>query len=265
MKRIIAILFLPILMFSCLCSCSNSFGTTYPDDMTNEYCMQNYQYADPNLVFLQCDKGSADGYHNAAGTSFYFKAIKGVPTEDYLVARNNTVMDKNVYYSIVKNRSLGMDNQEILISEIASIEIYERVSVQDQEMRLRKMGQRCYGEQIVKLTDVQADMLMAHIKDSLESKEYEEVGPIKNKMAFTNYQAECYCIRVHFAKYKNLVWDSYITYRDGKYEMTFYRLDPTYSESKDAERDLQNQLYHAPWIMIQIQLPSELAELLPTP
>lgn len=262
MKKLTIMILILILILPCMTSCGY-IKLNYPKDMTNEYCMQNYYYADPNLTFLSCDLNSADGYYNFEGRAFYFRAIKGVPAEKYLVAQNNMIFDKITYYDIVKHCSMGFDNPEILTNEIESIEIYKRQAVSNKDSDMRKLGKTRYDEQIALLTDEQVDALMTKIKTSLDTHDYIEIGAVSNDLVRTGLKIECYCIRVHFSEYKNLVWDSNIVVQDGKYEMVFYCIDPTYSESDKSKENLSAQIYHSPWNGIRIELPEELNDLIP--
>ena len=262
MKKPTIIILIIILLLPCMTSCGY-IKLYYPKELTNEYCMQNYCYADPNLNFLSCDINSADGYSNIEGTSFCFKAIKDVPIEEYLVARHNTIFDKNKYYNVVKNRAMGLNNLEILTYEIESIEIFKRTAVPQTDVALRKLGTMCYDEQIALLTDDQTDAFIEHLKTALETKDYEDRGPKEPDLGLVRYQIECYCIRVHFSEYKNLVWDSYISMQNGTYGIGMYLMNPAYLESEEAKLDLRAQIFESPWFNIRIELPEELADLIP--
>ena len=147
MKKLTIMILILVLILPCMTSCGY-IKLNYPKEMTNEYCLQNYCFADPNLVFLSCDMNDVDGYSYLRATTFQFKAIKGISPEEYLVVRNNTIFDKNTFYCVIKNRSLDLEDSEILTKEIESIEIYKRRVVSDKDRYMCKFGKICYDEHL---------------------------------------------------------------------------------------------------------------------
>lgn len=262
MKKLTIMILILVLILPCMTSCGY-IKLNYPKEMTNEYCLQNYCFADPNLVFLSCDMNDVDGYSYLRATTFQFKAIKGISPEEYLVVRNNTIFDKNTFYCVIKNRSLDLEDSEILTKEIESIEIYKRRVVSDKDRYMCKFGKICYDEQIALLTEEQTDAFINQVKTALETSTDQEFWTTRNDLARMWQLQEGTYIRVHFSEYENLVWDSYISYREGKYHIVFYRYDPAYLSSEESKKDLSYQVDHSGWIGLSIELPEEVSDLIP--
>ena len=253
-----------VLSIQCFVSCGDHYKADYPEYFSNEYCIDNYVFADPNLSFMQCDTGSVDSFGiSNYGTSFYFKAIKNVALEKYLVVRCHTMYSKEVNYRIIKNDSSEMHKQEILSYDIDAVEIYKRVRVED-DKNLCKMGQKCYDEHVISLSDDQIDIFLGYVKENLESSDYTK--DVKTTFSDLDGQYEGYCIRVHFDEYETLIWDAQVTIKEGKYYCVFYRSNPTSCEPEDTKKKLWDQyVTDEYWSVIIAELPQELAELLPAP
>ena len=86
MKRLISVLqcFLMIILLFTSCNKHQKNTVEYPKKFTVEYCIDNYITADPNLIYLV----SADneiGPFDVPGGSARYRAIMGVPVDDYLL------------------------------------------------------------------------------------------------------------------------------------------------------------------------------------
>ena len=264
MKKKITIATTIILVIALILICFNTWvgyvKIFYPKEMTAEHCIQNYNYADPNLTFLSCAFDCPDirGIH--AGVYYLFKAIRGVPVDDYLVVRNFSIFDKRDYYIVVKNRSMDRKELEILTKEVKSIEVYQRKFV-DKYIDEHMLGKKCYDKRIALLTDDQSQALMEHIKTCFEAKDYR----ITANESIKQYRTlkDNISLRVHFSEYKNLVWDAVIIQNEGKYEVLMYYIDPYFLNSEEADNNLYGQFENEKiWVQIAITLPDEIAELI---
>ena len=106
------------------CSHSDEYIVTYPQKYITAYCEENYIRADPNLIHLIAAENEI-GKIEIPGGWGYYRAIKDVSMEDYLVMTKVIMFGINGR-DIVKNKNNdALPEQEILSYHIKKIEIYK--------------------------------------------------------------------------------------------------------------------------------------------
>lgn len=254
MKRIAIMAVFLLCLVQCLASCAKDYQADYPDNFTTEYCVQNYVFADPNLMFLERAKNDATESYNWNGKVFRFFAIRDVSPEDYLVVTASTFFVEHGAVRVVKDQDIGIENYEIFTKEIACAEIYRRKSVDIDDLLCA--GEKCYESQIGQLTDAQIDDLIDYIKDCLDSQQFSEMEYYPT----THFQPGAYgnpvILRIQFEEYDYLVWDALTVRRDGTRYIVFYIYDDTYPEPSGMWTEHR-------WVPVLIPLPEEIAALIP--
>lgn len=259
MKRIAIMTVFLLCLVQCMASCSKHYQADYPDNFTTEYCVQNYIYADPNLLYLErSENRPAGGAHHGPGAIINYYAIRNISPEEYLAMKYHLILSDTTL-RIVKKSNLGTDAYEILTKEIVGAEIYKRTIVDDPNYYCA--GTDCYQSQIAKLTDTQIEVLIEHIETSLDSQQYTACPlhePEDELFLYYYYlptRSHPTVLRVYFEEYQNMVWDALIVQEEGTYYIIFYVYDdsPEPSGIKPDKR----------WVPVLITLPEEIAALIP--
>jgi len=234
MKKILRCAILWLIVLSVLTSCSNKekpYAAEYPEWFDHEYVEENYEPADPNLVHIQCSTNRVhrEGAYGKYDLNSYlnnFYAIKDVPMNDYLLR----VLEPQWYsygerlYRIKRD---GGAKQETLTWEIKSAELYwgsaDIYTPSSRDLR----GTASYYQQAQEL-DTAA--FAAYFRKCVEAQDYishpfSYPNQSANQRADENFRPPIKIsgfesedevhpttlilrLRVHFAEYENIVWDT---------------------------------------------------------
>lgn len=223
------------------CSHSDEYIVTYPQKYTTAYCEENYIRADPNLIHLIAAENEI-GKIEIPGGWGYYRAIKDVSMEDYLVMTKVLMFGINGR-DIVKNKNNdALPEQEILSYHIKKIEIYknEKSLKELYHIDVLKLGNERVTEVISSFDGEKADRFQSDLIECLEKGNYKN----GDEITFDIFELN---IRITFDNYEYLVWDGGVikSKEDNKLYIVFYK--PT----------------DGLWKNILIPLNNDIAELVP--
>lgn len=244
MKKCISILsFMLIVCAFSSCAKKDEYIVNYPESYTVDYCVNNYIRADPLLVHLRASDNKIAGHIEIPGGVAYYRAIKDVPLDDYLLCDEAILFFAPLSHKIVKNKNnSNLPQQEILSYKIRSVILYYTNPDLDGSDKM-KLGEKMMGEVIASIDGDGATAFQNHIIDCIETNNYK-----KSNIAGDLYDVMNIHVRVVFENYENLVWDSVLCKQNGTYYMVFH----TPADSPDGG-----------WIQNRIPINQELAELIP--
>ncbi len=240
MKRIYFIgLVLVLLCTSCFPKRENSYE--YPEDFTPAYCMENYEYVDPNLTYLHSYRRMR-GKTRPSASDLYFSALQDVELNDFilLIKHDGNSMFRGAHYAEVVRRK-GNQTDPIQDWTVKKVELFWKNSRLNHLGRDNNLWERVlhYGTedfheslQVIDNETMRDEIVSYARTESFREADYQGKHYLPSEIVA--YNDRFLAVRIYFEESENIVWNALIWKNEDVYgvERDFYQLSADIGEIK---------------------------------